>query len=155
MALPYNNSQPCHVAIWLRGKLSTPGEGEKRLDLQPTVLTFGELSKELISFSTHNVWECMGMYGNWHNLDARVLLRMKQQLSGVLLLHNLQSTHSKFITRIITHQYTTVTKSGVQLLSDQKPKKAKLVERKFALFWRPGTRAVETGNSYPKAESPH
>jgi len=95
------------------------------------------------------------MYGNWHNLDARVLLRMKQELGGVLLLHNLQSTHSKYITHIITHQYTTITKSGVQLLSDQKPKKAKLVERKFALFWRPGNRATGTGNSYPKAESPH
>ena len=79
---------------------------------------------------------------------------MKQELGGVLLLHNLQSTHL-YITHIITHQYTTVTKSGVLLLSDQKPKKSKLVERKFDLFWRPGTRVVGTGNSYPKAESPH
>lgn len=92
------------------------------------MLTFWELSRELISFST-----LLRMYGNWHNLDARVLLTMKQELGGVLL-HNPQSTHSKYITQIITHQYTTVTKSGVQLLSDQKPKKARLVERKFALF---------------------
>lgn len=140
------------MAYMVERKTLTPGEGEK-IDLQPTVLT-GELSKELISSRPWAVRECMGMYGNWHNLDARVLLRMKQQLSGVLLLHNLQSTHSKFITRIITHQYTTVTKRGSTCCLIKSQKKSKVGGKKVCLFWRPGTRAVETGNSYPKAESP-
>ena len=112
------------------------------------MLTFWELSKELMTFST-----LLRMYGNWHNLDARVLLTMKQELGGVLL-HNPQSIHSKYVTHIIIHQYTIVTKCGVQLLSDQKPKKNKVGGKKVCFIWRPGTRLVGTGNSYPKAESP-